>query len=77
MMPHKLRRGPLMRLMILATMVVAWNVQAAPAPPAEPYSCQMFREAQRKCAANSFGPCYVQRDMDRLRQQCVREGGNP
>jgi hypothetical protein len=64
-----------LRLTLLATMLVAWNVQAA--PPPEPYSCQMFREAQRKCAANTIGPCYVQHEMDRLRQQCIREGGNP
>jgi hypothetical protein len=77
MMPHRPRRGPLMRLMVLAGIVVAWNAQAAPAPPAEPYSCQMLREAERKCAANSFGPCYVQHEVNRLRKQCLREGGNP
>jgi flagellar biosynthesis protein FliP len=44
---------------------------------AEPYSCQMYREAARKCAANTIGKCYVEDDMERLRKQCLRDGGNP
>ena len=51
-----------------------------PAPAAEPqrpYSCRMFDEAQKKCAANSFGPCYVQHEVDRLRKECIRDGGRP
>jgi hypothetical protein len=42
-----------------------------------PYSCKAFREAEKKCAANTIGKCYVQAEMDRLRQQCLREGGRP
>jgi hypothetical protein len=44
---------------------------------AEPYSCQMYREAARKCAANTIGKCYVEAEMERLRKQCLRDGGNP
>lgn len=43
----------------------------------EPYSCKEFREAQKKCSYNSVGPCYVARDMERYRQQCIRDGGKP
>jgi len=35
----------------------------------------MYREAEKKCAANTIGKCYVQAEMERLRQQCLREGG--
>jgi len=44
---------------------------------AEPYSCQMYREAARKCAYNTIGKCYVEAEMERLRKQCIRDGGNP
>lgn len=44
---------------------------------AEPYSCQMYRDAARKCAANTIGKCYVEAEMERLRKQCIREGGWP
>jgi hypothetical protein len=46
-------------------------------PPSRPYSYRMFEEAQKKCAANSFGPCYVQHEVDRLRKECLRDGGRP
>jgi hypothetical protein len=37
----------------------------------------MYREAARKCAANTIGKCYVEAEMERLRKQCLRDGGNP
>jgi hypothetical protein len=43
----------------------------------EPYSCKEFHEAQRKCSYNTTGPCYVQRDLEHYRQQCIRDGGRP
>ena len=42
-----------------------------------PYSCRMYDEAVRKCAANTIGQCYVRHEVDRLRQQCLRDGGRP
>jgi len=46
-------------------------------PSAEPYSCKMYYEAQKKCSYNTVGKCYVQSEVDRLRQQCARDGGKP
>lgn len=59
------------------TMAAALLLLAASPAQAEPYSCQMYREAARKCAANTIGKCYVEAEMDRLRKQCLREGGQP
>jgi hypothetical protein len=41
----------------------------------EPYSCRMYHEAERKCSYNTIGKCYLQSEVDRLRQQCLRDGG--
>jgi hypothetical protein len=38
-----------------------------------PYSCQLFDAEQRKCA---FGQCDA-RTVDRLRKECLRDGGRP
>lgn len=63
-------RVPLtLSLLLLAT--------SAYAEKPEPYSCQMYREAEKKCSYNTIGKCYVQHEVDRLRQQCLREGGRP
>jgi hypothetical protein len=43
------------------------------APPNEPYSCRLFADEQRKCA---FGSC-DQRTLERLKRECVRDGGRP
>ena len=55
--------------------------ETRPAPavePQRPYSwAAMFDEAQKKCAVNSFGPCYVQHEVDRMRKECLRDGGRP
>lgn len=66
--------GILFALGIVA-MEIVW-IRAAHAD-VEPYSCQMYREASRKCAYNTIGKCYVEAEMIRLRKQCVRDGGNP
>jgi len=65
------------RLAILLLPATPAPSLAAEAPPQRPYSCRLYDEAQKKCAANSFGPCYVQRDVDRLRKECLRDGGRP
>ena len=38
-----------------------------------PYSCRLFDDEQRKCA---FGSCDM-RTVDRLRNECLRDGGRP
>jgi len=66
------------RIAIAAALGAALLLTATGWPAAsEPYSCQMLREAERKCAANTIGPCYVRHEVDRLRKQCIREGGKP
>jgi len=63
---------------VLGIAVFADSEHSVPAAePQRPYSCRMFDEAQKKCAANSIGPCYVQREVDRLRKECLRDGGRP
>jgi hypothetical protein len=67
-----------MKLVIGTAVLLVWNTSTysqTTRPPPEPYSCQMYREAEKKCAANTIGKCYVQAEMERLRQQCLREGG--
>lgn len=59
---------------ILLILFALWLIGSA---HSEPYSCQMYREAARKCAANTIGKCYVEAEMERLYKQCLREGGNP
>jgi hypothetical protein len=41
--------------------------------PREPYSCRLFADAQRQCA---FANCDDRRQQ-RLRRECVRNGGRP
>jgi hypothetical protein len=45
-------------------------VLAAEQPP---YSCRLLYEEQKKCA---FGSC-DQRVIERLRNECLRDGGRP
>jgi hypothetical protein len=46
---------------------------AADQAPDRPYSCRLLDDAQRKCA---FGQC-DQREIDRLKRECLRDGGRP
>ena len=39
----------------------------------EPYSCSLLYDEQRKCA---FGSC-DRRTVERLRNECLRDGGRP
>jgi hypothetical protein len=52
-------------------------VASVPASAAEPpqrrYSCKLLDDEQRKCA---FGSCDA-RTVERLRNECLRDGGRP
>jgi hypothetical protein len=63
------------RVVALVLMLLAGSAEAASDP--EPYSCQMYREKQKQCSYVTQGRCYVQHEVDRLRQQCIRDGGRP
>ena len=68
------------KLVIGSALLIMWNASAysqTVKPTPEPYSCQMYREAEKKCSYSTIGKCYVQHEVDRLRQQCLREGGRP
>src|SRR4051812_1218652 len=60
-------------LCTMLALACALPANAAPAAPKEPrpYSCRLLDEAKRKCA---FGICDM-REMDRLRKECLRDGG--
>lgn len=67
----------MMKWMCLLSAMLMGLALASTLAHAEPYSCQMYREAARKCAYNTIGKCYVEAEMERLRKQCLRDGGNP
>jgi hypothetical protein len=46
---------------------------ASAAEPDRPYSCRLSDDEQRNCA---FGSCDV-RTVERLRKECLRDGGRP
>ena len=56
-------------------LVVAATPAAAGDPPAarEPYSCRLQADAQRQCV---FGSC-DRRVIERLKGECLRDGGRP
>jgi hypothetical protein len=58
---------------LLALAVVSAVPAIAAEPPQRPYSCQLYDDAQRKCA---FGQCDP-REIERLRKECLRDGGRP
>jgi hypothetical protein len=43
------------------------------APTKDPYSCRQYYEAQHNCA---FGNCDA-RVQERLKRECLRDGGQP
>jgi hypothetical protein len=58
----------------LLMVVMAASASASAAPPEQrPYSCRLLDDEQRKCA---FGACDA-RTVDRLRKECLRDGGRP
>jgi hypothetical protein len=60
----------LFALMVAALQLAETGGQRRP----EPYSCQLLRDEQRKCAFNA--QC-DRRPVERLRNECLRDGGNP
>jgi hypothetical protein len=61
------------RLALLALALVCAAATPAGAADQAPYSCRLYDDAQRQCA---FGSC-DQRLLDRLRRECLRDGGRP
>jgi hypothetical protein len=73
-----LRRTKLLAAAVAAISAASSAAPALPAlagPPQEtrPYSCRLYDDAQRKCA---FGQCDA-REIERLRKECLRDGGRP
>lgn len=59
---------------MLAAAALAGPVSPGAAdPPRRPYSCRLLDAEERKCA---FGQCDG-RTIDRLRNECLRDGGRP
>jgi hypothetical protein len=58
--------------LLAAVVAVSAPVSAAP-PEQRPYSCRLLDDEVRKCA---FGACDA-RTLDRLRKECLRDGGRP
>jgi hypothetical protein len=71
------------RILILALTLVAcapdppkrhwFPEQYAAASEQPPYSCRLLYDEQKKCA---FGSC-DKRTVERLRNECLRDGGRP
>jgi hypothetical protein len=57
----------------LALLAAVSPALAAPPAPERTYSCRLLDDAERQCA---FGQC-DQRVIERLRRECLREGGRP
>jgi hypothetical protein len=60
----------LLRCFVLIA-VLAASANAATDQP--PYSCRLYYDEQKKCA---FGSC-DRRALDRLKNECLRDGGRP
>ena len=58
---------------LLVAVVAASAPARAAGPEPRPYSCRLLDDEQRKCA---FGSCDA-RTLDRLRRECLRDGGRP
>jgi hypothetical protein len=66
------RKSGLAAALLAVAMAVGAPSHAAP-PEQRPYSCRLLDDEQRKCA---FGSCDA-RTVDRLRKECIRDGGRP
>jgi hypothetical protein len=64
---------PIIFALALAAAFPALAADTSGAPPREPYSCRLFADEQKKCA---FGSC-DQRTIERLKRECIRDGGRP
>jgi len=60
---------------LLAALIIILAFAATPAgagsAPREPYSCRLYADASRKCAASSCDD----RRLHRLKRGCLRDGG--
>ena len=63
----------LMLALALALALVAAVPATAAEPEHQPYSCRLLDDEQRKC---SFGSRDA-RTLNRLRKECLRDGGRP
>jgi hypothetical protein len=61
------------KILLLALALVAAVPAIAAEAPQRPYSCRLLDDEQRKCA---FGSCDA-RTVERLRKECLRDGGRP
>jgi hypothetical protein len=61
--------------LLTAAVLVAVLAASASATAADqvPYSCRLYYDEQKKCA---FGSC-DRRALDRLKNECLRDGGRP
>jgi hypothetical protein len=66
-----------MKTLTAATALLVLTSGALAQQPDDPYSCRRYREAERKCAYNTIGKCVTQSEVDRLRQEYLRDGGRP
>src|SRR6516162_698135 len=57
---------------LLLALVAAVPALADERPAQPPYSCRLLYDEQKKCA---FGSC--KRVVERLRNECLRDGGRP
>ena len=71
-MQHQIKIFALCTMLALTS---TFPALAAPTAPQEdrPYSCRLLDEAQRRCA---FGAC-DKREIERLKKECLRDGGRP
>jgi hypothetical protein len=61
-------------LVVIACLAIGAQALGQVRPPeTRPYSCRLLDDAQRKCA---FDACDA-RETDRLRKECLRDGGRP
>jgi hypothetical protein len=60
-------------LMVMISAIAGQAPARAAEPPQRPYSCRLLDDSERKCA---FGAC-DQRERERLRKECLRDGGRP
>jgi hypothetical protein len=62
-----------MTKILMLALALLGAAPASAAEPDRPYSCRLFDDEQRKCA---FGSCDA-RTVERLRKECLRDGGRP
>lgn len=63
----------MIRALALGVLLGVLVAHPAASAPRDPYSCRLFWDAQRQCA---FGSCDDRR-LQRLRRECIRDGGRP